>query len=336
MSLARVPPAMARPRPDGRFDRVITPAPSADNEDHRNTLRGLNWDDIRVFIAVARSGRLVGAADRLRLDHTTVSRRITTLEESVSMRLLHRSPSGVKLTPEGLQLLEIAERMEEEAIQFCEAARDRQAGARLRGVVRLATPEAFGLALVAPSIAQFCEGQPEIEVELIPESRNVSLSKGEADLVVSLCKLTNSRLTSRKLADYRLGLYASQDYLARYGAPAGVAELGAHKLVGYIDDLISMPELRYSEEATGKTPVFRSTSANAQQSAVAAGLGIGLLHGFAAERDPCLVPVLPGEVQVWRSYWIATHTHDRIVPRERAVAEFLQELVRDRPDLFRI
>jgi len=310
MSLARVPPAMARPRPDGRFDRVITPAPSADNEDHRNTLRGLNWDDIRVFIAVARSGRLVGAADRLRLDHTTVSRRITTLEESVSMRLLHRSPSGVKLTPEGLQLLEIAERMEEEAIQFCEAARDRQAGARLRGVVRLATPEAFGLALVAPSIAQFCEGQPEIEVELIPESRNVSLSKGEADLVVSLCKLTNSRLTSRKL--------------------------GAHKLVGYIDDLISMPELRYSEEATGKTPVFRSTSANAQQSAVAAGLGIGLLHGFAAERDPCLVPVLPGEVQVWRSYWIATHTHDRIVPRERAVAEFLQELVRDRPDLFRI
>lgn len=252
------------------------------------------------------------------------------------MRLLHRSTSGVKLTPEGAQLLEIAERMEEEAIQFCEAARGRHAGARLRGVVRLATPEAFGLALVAPSIAEFCEVQPEIEVELIPESRNVSLSKGEADLVVSLCKLTNSRLSSRKLADYRLGLYASPGYLERHGAPACVDELRQHKLVGYIDDLINMPELRCSEEAMDNMPVFRSTSVNAQQSAVVSGFGIGLLHSFAAERDSSLVPVLSDTVQVWRSYWISTHTQDRIVPRERAVAEFLQELVRDKPGLFRV
>jgi DNA-binding transcriptional LysR family regulator len=285
-----------------------------------------NWDDARIFLAVARSGGLMAAARRLGVDQTTVARRMSALEAGFGARLIERSPRGVTLTAPGAALLEHAERMEAEAA----LAADRLGlvGEGLEGVVRLATPEAFGAGLVAPAAAELHARHPAIQLELVPGVRAVNLSRREADIAVGLSRPEQGSLVSRKLADYRLGLYASRVYLEREGPPEGLADLRRRPLVWYIDEMLDLPELRYLDQvAEGAQTVFRSSSIAAQHAAVASGLGLGVLHRFSADKDPRLVRVLEGEVMLTRSYWVTIHEASQRTPRVRAVLEFLDELV---------
>ncbi|MCC6171173.1 MAG: LysR family transcriptional regulator, partial [Gammaproteobacteria bacterium] len=110
----------------------------------------LNWDDLRIFLAVARTGRFAAAASRLGIDHTTVARRIGALEGALGTTLIARSPHGAELTTSGKKLLEYAERMESDAIRACESLDE--TASQISGTVRLATPEAFGSWLVAPNV----------------------------------------------------------------------------------------------------------------------------------------------------------------------------------------
>ncbi len=290
-------------------------------------MQALNWDDFRVFLAVQRAGGLVGAARRLGVDHTTVARRLTALETGLGARLVERSPRGARLTDAGRALLEHAERIEAEAL---EASADVGAvRASISGSVRLATPEAFGAWLVAPNVWRLHDEHPALQLELVPEARRVNLTSREADLAVTLARPPQDRLVARRLADYRLGLYASRSYLDTHGAVRDLRDLPGHPLVWYIDELLDVPELRYFDEvAAGARTVFRSSSIAAQQAAVAAGLGYGVLHTFAASQDPRLVRVLPGDVDVQRSYWLVLPPEQRTLPRLRAVADFLDLIVR--------
>jgi len=169
---------------------------------------------------------------------------------------------------------------------------------------------------------------PTIELELAPESRSVSLSRREADIAIGLTRPPRGRVIARRLVDYRLGLYAAADYLAQNPPIDGLDAVKAHPLVWYIDELIDIPELRYFDQIVSDAPtVFRSSSIAAQQAAVANGLGLGVLHVFAAEQDSRLQRVLP-EVEVTRSYWLLMHADQQRLPRIRAVVEFLDEVVR--------
>lgn len=285
-----------------------------------------NWDDIRIFLAVARSGGLMAAARRLGVDQTTVARRMSALEAGFGARLIERSPRGVTLTAPGAALLEHAERMEAES--DLAAHRLGLVGEGIEGVVRLATPEAFGANLVAPAAAELHHRHPAIQLELVPGVRAVNLSRREADIAVGLSRPEQGSLVSRKLADYRLGLYASRVYLEREGAPEGLADLRRRPLVWYIDEMLDLPELRYLDQvAEGAQTVFRSSSIAAQHAAVASGLGLGVLHRFSADRDPRLVQVLEREVALTRSYWVSIHEASQRTPRVRAVLDFLGELV---------
>jgi DNA-binding transcriptional LysR family regulator len=139
----------------------------------------------------------------------------------------------------------------------------------------------------------------------------------------------------RKLTDYRLGLFASRAYLETRGPIADKAAIRDHPLVWYIDELIDIPELRYFDQIAANTPTaFRSSSIAAQQSAVASGLGLGVLHLFAAEQDDRLVRVLADQVEVTRSYWLMFHADQQRLPRVRAVIEFLSEIVAANRRLF--
>ena len=287
----------------------------------------MNWDDLRIFLAVARDGGLVGAARRLGVDHTTVARRLTTLEAALSARLVHRSPRGAKLTDAGVELLEHAERIEAETLLA--SARLGTSDHQLSGTVRLATPEAFGAWLVAPNVKMLRTAHPNIQLELVPEARAVNLSKREADLAVGLTRPSHGRLYAQKLGTYRLGLYASRDYLDSAAPIIDLDSVRDHPLVWYIDDLLDIPELRYLDQVTTSArTAFRSSSITAQQAAVASGLGLGVLHVFAAEQDPRLVRLLPQAVSIERDYWLVQHEDQRHLPRVRAVANFLQDLVR--------
>lgn len=290
-------------------------------------MSALNWDDVRLFLAVARTARLAGAGRRLGLDHSTVARRLSNLEAAVGSRLFDRGPRGVQLTEAGQKLLDHAERIEGEMA----AATEMLGGgdARVTGAVRLATPEAFGTYLVAPQIHRLHRAHPELRLELAPESRMVSLANRDADVAVLLNRPASGPVVARHLVDYRLGLYASRAYLEANGAVTADT-LSRHPFAWYIDARIDIPELRFlSEVSADATPVFRSTSIAAQHAAVSGGFGLGVLHLFAAEHDPALVRLLP-EVEIRRSYWLAVHADMQRLPRVRAVMDFIDAVVANR------
>ncbi len=285
----------------------------------------LNWDDLRVFIVVARIGKLGAAAKKLQLDHTTVSRRIGVLEKTLGAKLLNRSPVGITLTPRGTELFAHAEEIEAE---LALASKDLGGSTtNMSGVVRVATPEGVGALLIAGSLASFIEEYPDIEIELIPDARPVSLSKHEADVVLSIQRPPRGRLFCKKLSDYRLGLYASESYLAARGTPTSLDAFTTHDVVWFIEDLLLYPKFRYYDHiASGAKIVFRSTSIVAQTRAVANGIGIGLLPHYLTVNHKNLVRVLP-KISVDQKLWIILHATHRNTPRVRAVVAFLEKLI---------
>jgi DNA-binding transcriptional LysR family regulator len=285
----------------------------------------LDSDQLRIFLAIIRAGNTVGAARRLGIDHSTVSRRLTALERTLGTRLFDRSPRGLAPTTAASALIGHAERIERELIAAADsmAGRDTEAA----GVVRLATPEAFGTYFVAPHVAELQVRHPRLVLELAPETRSISLSKREADIAITVRPPPRGRLVARKLTDYRLGLFASPSYIAAHTPIETVGDLAEHHLVSYIDELLDYPELNALEQVRpGAITAFRSSSSMAQQAAVAAGTGIGMLHCIAAEQDARLVRVLGDTIEVKRSYWLVLHADLQRTPRIRAVTDFLADM----------
>jgi len=288
----------------------------------------MNWDDARIFLAVARSGQILGAARALGLNHATVARRLTALETALGSTLFRRKTNGTELTPEGERFLAFAETMESASLAATEAA---GADSAVEGTVRVGAPDGFGVAFLAPRLPELVARHPGLRIELVPVPRAFSLSRREADIAVTLERPREGRLVARKLTDYRLGLYAARSYLDRHGMPQSLADLGQHRLVGYVEDLLYTASLDYTAEFLKD---WRSTiavsSSMGQTEAVRAGAGIGILHDFMARGDARLVPVLPAH-RLTRSYWTVLHEDLRGLRRVALVSDFLTEIAsRDR------
>jgi DNA-binding transcriptional LysR family regulator len=291
----------------------------------------MNWDDVRIFLAIARNGQILGAARALTLNHATVARRLTALEEALGSRLFVRKTNGVELTGEGERFLPHAERMESAMLAASEAT---GADSAIEGTVRVGAPDGFGVAFLAPRLGELTERHRGLRIELVPVPRAFSLSRREADIAVTLERPRKGRLVAKKLTDYRLGLYASADYLNRHGTPEKLDELAEHALVGYVEDLLFTASLDYTGEfLKGWRSRFAVSSAMGQTEAVRAGAGIGILHGFMAQRDAGLVPVLP-QHSLSRSYWTVVHEDLRNIARVVAVSEFLTQIVRREAAIF--
>lgn len=197
----------------------------------------------------------------------------------------------------------------------------------MQGVVRLATPEAFGSEVVARDLAFLAERAPGLRLELVAETRHFSLTKREADIAVSLARPTTGRATVQKLTDYRLQLYAAAAYLAREEPIRSLADLPRHRSIWYIDDLLHYVELKELEAFFQSEIVFRSTSVEAQANACAEGAGLALLPHFLAARRTDLVPVLDGTATFTRTLWLSVHADLRSLPRIATVVDFLKDLV---------
>ncbi|TNF86057.1 MAG: LysR family transcriptional regulator [Gammaproteobacteria bacterium] len=291
-----------------------------------------DWDDLRYFLELSRQGKLVRAAARLHVDHTTVSRRITALEKQLDVRLFDKSPNGYQLTDAGLRLLPLAEQIETQSNRLYQdiAGKD----ARLGGTVRLATPEALGSQVIARHVTAFRREHPDIEIELVAETRRMSLSKREADIAISFSRPESGRLIAWKLCDYRLRIYGSRDYLAAHAPINKPEELAGHNFVSYIDDLIEMPELRFFDNTIKNARVvFRSTNVSAQFNAILDGIGLGLVHCFMARDEPRLQVILPEQISVERTYWLLVHEDLRHVARVDAVCKFLTGILGHNPAL---
>lgn len=281
-----------------------------------------NWDDLRIFLSVARAGRLAGAARLLAIDVTTVSRRLARLETAMGAALFETIGGERQLSETGQALLLHAETIE--AAILSATAADR--GTSLAGHVRLSLAEGLATHLVAPAVAGFRGEHPNLRLDLITASGFLNPSKREADVAVMLARPRGRQLRAVKLADYVLRLFATEGYLTAHGTPHDAAALAQHSLISYVPEHIHAVELDYlSEIHDGLVARARSTSINVQHAMIRSGVGIGILPDFIARRDRTLTGVLP-EVTLGRSFWLVTHEDTHATPRIQAVTEWLRSI----------
>jgi DNA-binding transcriptional LysR family regulator len=294
-----------------------------------------DWNDIKSFLAVVRSGRLTAAAARLGLDHSTLSRRLAALEHALKAPLFDRSPSGYAPTEQGRRLLPIAEEMERLALGAGDAVGG--SAASVEGKVRIGAPEGFGSYFLAPRIARLKARHPRLTVQLVAAPAVFSLSRRDADLVVSVSRPPAGRLKVSKLIDYDLGLYAAPSYLAAHPPLAAAADLKRHAFVSYIGDLLHFPELDFLQHVApeGATSV-ESSNLVAQLRATLAGAGLCVLPAFLAGEEPGLTRVLPQEVSLTRTLWLIVHQDLAGLARVKAATAFVREEVEAARGLFKL
>ena len=292
----------------------------------------MDWDNLRFFLELSRTGTLVGAARRLAVDHTTVARRIQALEKQVGGALFSREADGHRLTEAGRRLQPQVEAMEA-AFQTVErSAPASQEG--LSGLVRIGATEGFGTVVLAPQLALFAQSHPKLVIDLLAMPRLVHLSRREADIVISLERPARGPVVVAKLSDYVLRLYASKAYLAKHAPIRNRDDLRGHTFISYVDDLLFSKELQYLDELYKPDSfALRSTSILAQHQATAAGAGIAVLPAFIAERDKSLRRVLPAEANFTRTFWISVPAETRHLARMKAVWDFLRATVEAQRDV---
>ncbi len=281
----------------------------------------MNWDDVRIFLAVARTGQILAASRRLELNHATVSRRITALESDLQSKLLIRRTNGCDLTQEGEAFMHAAERMEAEMLAARAAVG--RTDTEVSGTVRIGATDGFGISFLAPRLGTLTRQYPGLKIQLVPVPQSFSLSRREADISITVERPQTGRLVARKLVDYALGLYASKTYLDEFGAPKTAAGLKTHRLVGYVEDLIFSSQLHYRADFVRNWESdFEISAVLGQMEAVRSGAGIGILHRFIARPYDDLAPVLP-DLRVDRSYWIVYHESLRNIRRIKTVVDFI-------------
>jgi DNA-binding transcriptional LysR family regulator len=286
----------------------------------------IDWDDLRVFLQTARAGNLAGAARRLRVDYSTVSRRIVRLEAQLGCSIFERQPSGLRLNEAGERLLRHAEKVETAVVSLKEDLGGNDAA--IAGPVRVATMEGIASLYLASRFARLQEKLPAITVELVTSAQTVYVNRREADLSLSFFKPQGHSLVSERIGRFRLRLYGSRAYLERRGQPSHVAELGDHDYVTYIADLIQVDCVRWLDDVIATPRVaFRSSSMIAQMSAAASGVGLVLLPEFAVVGRDDLLPVLADTVFTTRELWLNVHNDLQFAPRIRAVANYLKQTV---------
>jgi DNA-binding transcriptional LysR family regulator len=279
-----------------------------------------NWDDVRYFLTLHRQGTLAAAGTALKLDPTTVGRRLTKLEEGLGARLFDRTPTGYVLTEAGHRLLPRAERIEREAlgVERDVAGEDQ----KLEGVVRLTATEMLTTRFIAPHLRRFRERYPEIQLELHCTNLDVNLARREADIALRLARPTQEDLIIKRLSFIHLGLYASVDYVDRYGLPR--ESLAGHQLILFANTRPFRRENDWIEaRMDGAHLALRSDSVSAIYSATVAGTGIALLPCLVADYDRHLVRVPVEGAPEPRQIWQAVHKDLRDSARIRAVLEFI-------------
>jgi DNA-binding transcriptional LysR family regulator len=290
-----------------------------------------NWDDLRYFLAVARTGTLSAAARHLGTEHATVARHIQALENELNSRLFHKSHSGYGLTDAGERLLSAAGDLESayvlaKAAACCE-------GQPISGTVRIGAPDGFGNVFLASRVRALTDRHPELEIEILASAREFSLLKREADIAISHSSPEQMRLVSRRLTDFRMYVYASRAYLNAAAPIEAREDIKQHPFIGFVEELFAAADYSDAIGADIESRI-RSTSILAQLHATLSGSGLCMLPAFVASSYPMLVPVLPEQVSATRSFHMHIHEDHRRAAHVREVAAFIAAEVERNHSLF--
>lgn len=288
----------------------------------------MDWDDLRIFLAVARGESLSAAGRGLKIDPATVGRRVARLEDAMGARLFVKGPQGYALTAEGERLVAHAERAETAMEGAAEALTGPEG---LTGQIRIGAPDGCANYLLPQVLARICDANPGLEVQIVALPRVFNLSKREADMAIAVSRPQAGRLTVQKLSDYRLHLAASRGYLAAH--PVWGDDLAAHRFVGYIPDMIFDKELDYLTAIGVGAVALASNSVSVQLNWLRHGAGLGVVHDFALPAAPELVRVIPDQISLTRAFWLIRHADDGRVARLNRfatllTAEFRAEMLR--------
>ncbi|CUH77101.1 LysR family transcriptional regulator [Tropicibacter naphthalenivorans] len=280
-----------------------------------------SWDDLRIFLAVARGESLSAAGRVLRMDPATVGRRIARLEHAMGAPLFGKSAQGYALTEAGARLVDHAESAEQAFLLASEAVKGRSEG--LSGQIRIGAPDGCANFLLPQVCARIAEANPELEVQILSLPRVVNLSRREADMAIAVSAPTAGRLLVQKITDYRLHLAASAQYLAANAPIQTRADLRHHRMVGYIPDMIFDKELDYLADLGAGGVSLASNSVSVQFHWLRQHAGVGIVHDFALPTAPDLRKILEDEVSLTRSFYLVRHADDRRLERMNRFADAL-------------
>ncbi|MFP2927923.1 LysR family transcriptional regulator [Pyxidicoccus sp. 3LG] len=282
----------------------------------------MRWDDLRYLLAVARQGSLAGAARELRVDATTVGRRLDALEKALGTRLVLRGARTLALT-EGAEAVAARAREMEDSLRSLHATV--AADARAVGTVRLAATEYLAHALLAPGLGELHSRHPGLDLELVVGSELMDLQRGDADLALRLAPPRGDALVIRKVGEMAFAMYAARGYLRRHGAPRP-GDFRGHAVLAYRAGLTSGSESEELKRLTaGARRLLLSNSSIVLREAAGAGLGVALLPCLSGDRDSRLTRVGAG-ILAKRPLWLVVHKDLQRTPRVRAVSDWVAEL----------
>ncbi len=285
-----------------------------------------NWDDLKVFLAVARSESLSGAGKVLKVDPATVGRRIARFEAQMGALLFTKSPQGYALTADGQRLMMRAIRAEDEMSRAFEGLAGETG--QLSGQIRLGAPDGSANYLLPQVCAAIAERNPDLEIQIVALPRVFNLSKREADMAIGVSAPTAGRLHVEKLSDYKLHLAAARGYLDQAPPIKTLADLGQHRIVGYIQDMIFDRELDYLGETGLEAVHLASNSVSVQINWIRQGAGVGVVHDFAIPSAPGVEKILTGEISLTRSFYLIRHADNLRLERLNRFAALLRDGMR--------
>jgi DNA-binding transcriptional LysR family regulator len=282
----------------------------------------LEWDHLRVVLAVHRGGSMQSASEFLGIDRATVLRRLDALEARLGARLFERRRDGCTLTRAGLEIIGTVEGIEQAmtGLEHRVGGEDKRAA----GLVTVTVPEFFAVKVLAPALPRLHAAHPGITVDVSTGMSFLNLARGEADIALRNRRPDHNSLVARRVGSVGIGLYATRDYLARQGMPNG--SFADHDLILFDETLAGMPGYRWIEERiAGARVALRSNEILPLLAATRAGLGIGCLPNIAAHGEAELVPVAPGIVGR-PEIFLVTHRDLRRRTRVRVVFDFIVRL----------
>ena len=285
------------------------------------------WDDMKVFLAVAREESLSGAGRILKLDPATVGRRIARLETAMETPLFVKSPQGYALTAAGDRLLGFGEQAEEAMRLGVEAVAG--TGDELSGQVRVGAPDGCANYILPQVCAEISAENPDLEIQVVALPRIVNLSRREADLAITVSPPSAGQLLVQKITDYKLSLVGNRDYVRAEAGITQVSDLEGQRIIGYIPDMIYDSELDYLAEFGLSRVHLASNSVPVQLRLAALGAGLCVAHDFALPTHRLLKRVLPEEISLTRSFYLVRQQGDRRSERLNRFAERLAAGVRD-------
>lgn len=276
---------------------------------------GLEWSDVRIFLAIARAGTLGGAARVIGQTQPTMGRRLRALEEAVGQALFHRTSDGLVLTDEGSAVLVYAERMEEEALGLSRALAGQ--GNTLTGSLRVTSSDWFGMHVLTPVFAAFLRQHPDVSLELVTDSRQYSLARREADLAFRITPFEEPDVIQRKLMHMKYALYGHRDLVAPHaGDGQGAALISMDSAFG------SLPDVTWAGRMLPRARIaYRSNNRGVQARMCAEGGGFAVLPCALGDATPDLRRIDLGEAPPGRDVWFGIHRDLRRLARLRALVD---------------